>query len=58
MRSFIGQHTNLEPAQVADDIGGVQGKYAQRFHAGTNIAKIDPDVAEVFADYAIYLQGS
>ena len=30
--------------------GGVRGKYAQRFRAGTNIAKIDPDVAEVFAD--------
>ena len=30
--------------------GGVRGKYAQRFCAGTNIAKIDPDVAEVFAD--------
>ena len=32
--------------------GGVRGKYAQRFRAGTNIAKIDPDVAEVFADDA------
>ena len=30
--------------------GGVRGKYAQRFRAGTNIAKLDPDVAEVFAD--------
>ena len=30
--------------------GGVRGKYAQRYRAGTNIAKIDPDVAEVFAD--------
>ena len=29
---------------------GVRGKYTQRFRAGTNIAKIDPDVAEVFAD--------
>ena len=30
--------------------GGVRGKYAQRFHTGTNLVKIDPDVAEVFAD--------
>ena len=30
--------------------GGVRGKYAQRYRAGTNLAKIDPDVAEVFAD--------
>ena len=30
--------------------GGVRGKYAQRYRAGTNLAKIDPDVAEVFTD--------
>ncbi len=29
---------------------GVRGKYAQRYRAGTNLVKIDPDVAEVFAD--------
>jgi len=29
---------------------GVRGKYAQRYSAGTNLAKIDPDVAAVFAD--------
>ncbi len=57
-------HTNDEIMKkantAADDLrpeydfskmkGGVRGKYAQRFRAGTNIAKIDPDVAEVFAD--------
>jgi hypothetical protein len=30
--------------------GGVRGKYAQRYRAGTNLVKIDPDVAKVFAD--------
>ena len=30
--------------------GGVRGKYAQRYRAGTNLVKIDPDVAEVFTD--------
>ena len=30
--------------------GGVRGKYAQRYNAGTNIVKIEPDVAEIFAD--------
>ena len=30
--------------------GGVRGKYAERYRAGTNLVKIDPDVAEVFAD--------
>jgi hypothetical protein len=29
--------------------GGVRGKYAKRYRAGTNLVKIDPDVAEVFA---------
>jgi hypothetical protein len=30
--------------------GGIRGKYAQRYCAGTNLVKIDPDVGEVFAD--------
>ena len=30
--------------------GGVRGKYAQRYRAGTNLVKIDPDVSEVFVD--------
>ena len=30
--------------------GGVRGKYTERFRAGTNLVKIDPDVAEVFGD--------
>ena len=30
--------------------GGVRGKYVERYRAGTNLVKIDPDVAEVFAD--------
>jgi len=30
--------------------GGVRGKYAQRYRAGTNLVKIDPDVAEIFTD--------
>ena len=30
--------------------GGVRGKYVQRYRAGTNLVKIDPDVAEVFTD--------
>ena len=28
--------------------GGVRGKYVQRYRAGTNLVKIDPDVAKVF----------
>jgi hypothetical protein len=30
--------------------GGVRGKYAERYRAGTNLVKIDPDVAQVFSD--------
>jgi len=30
--------------------GGVQGKYAQRFREGTNLVRLDPDVAEAFPD--------
>ncbi len=30
--------------------GGVRGKYINRYKAGTNLIKIDPDVAEVFGD--------
>ena len=29
---------------------GIQGKYAQRYAAGSNVVVISPDVAEVFPD--------
>jgi hypothetical protein len=32
--------------------GGVRGKYAARYAAGTNVVLLDPDVAEVFHDAA------
>jgi hypothetical protein len=28
--------------------GGVRGKYAERFHAGTNLVLLAPDVAQAF----------
>ncbi len=28
--------------------GGVRGKYAQRYHAGTNLVLLEPDVAKAF----------
>ena len=28
--------------------GGVRGKYAKRFSAGTNLVRLEPDVARVF----------
>jgi hypothetical protein len=30
--------------------GGVQGKYAERYKAGTNLGHLEPDVAAVFRD--------
>ena len=35
-----------------DFSGGVRGKYAGRFAAGTNLVKLEPDVAKVFPDSA------
>ncbi len=30
--------------------GGIRGKYVERYRDGTNLVKIDPDVADVFTD--------
>jgi hypothetical protein len=30
--------------------GGVRGKYAERYRAGTNLVLLEPDVAAVFPD--------
>lgn len=30
--------------------GGVRGKYAKRYHAGTNLVLLDPEVRRVFRD--------
>lgn len=30
--------------------GGVRGKYAKRYHAGTNLVRLDPDVRRAFRD--------
>lgn len=35
-----------------DFTGGVRGKHAARMAQGTNIVKLDPDVAAVFPDSA------
>ena len=39
-------------AEEYDFRGGVRGKYARRFAAGTNLVALDPDVADVFPDSA------
>jgi hypothetical protein len=30
--------------------GAVRGKYAKRFHTGTNLVRLDPDVRKAFRD--------
>lgn len=30
--------------------GGIRGKYAKRYHAGTNLVPLDPDVRNAFRD--------
>ena len=35
-----------------DFSGGVRGKYARRFRAGTNLILLEPDLAERFPDSA------
>ena len=30
--------------------GGIRGKYAKRYHAGTNLVPLDPDVRKAFRD--------
>jgi hypothetical protein len=29
---------------------GIRGKYAERYRAGTNLVRLDPDVAQAFPD--------
>lgn len=37
-----------EMREEYDFSGGVRGKYADRYAAGTNVVVLDPDVAEAF----------
>ncbi len=51
MKKADGSTGELRPEyDFAGMTGGVRGKYAARYRAGTNLVKIDSDVAEVFAD--------
>ncbi len=47
------QENDLRPEYDLSKLpGAVQGKYAQRYRAGTNLVHLDPDVAVVFKDDA------
>jgi hypothetical protein len=40
-----------EMLEEYDFHGGIRGKYAKKYAAGTNVVVIDPDVAEYFPDH-------
>jgi hypothetical protein len=44
--------TDQEMREEYDFSGGVRGKYAARYAEGTNLVRLDPDVAKVFPDSA------
>ena len=33
-----------------DFSGGVRGKYVERYRSGTNVSRLDPELAEAFPD--------
>lgn len=42
------EYDDWEMREEYDFSGGVRGKYAERYARGTNLVRLDPDVAEVF----------
>ncbi len=55
---MANENPDVEPVD-ADEIlpeydltNGVRGKYAARYAEGTNLVRLDPDVAKVFPDSA------
>lgn len=46
------QNEATETLEEYDFSNGVRGKYAQKYAEGTNIVKLDADVAKVFPDAA------
>ena len=53
MESNIQPPDDLRPEYDFSKLkGGVRGKYAERFHVGTNLIRLEPDVARAFTDDA------
>ena len=44
------QSDDFETRDEYDFSKGVRGKYASRYHQGSNVVVLDPDVAELFPD--------
>jgi hypothetical protein len=52
MNQHVHQNDNDEMRREYDFSHGVRGKHYAPYRAGTNVAFLDPDVAEAFADSA------
>src|SRR5438094_5517086 len=52
MRKNSGSSSSSSRVPDIDFSGGVRGKYAARYAAGTNLVLLSPDIAEVFPDSA------
>ncbi len=51
MKMVNAKNDELRPEYDESELkGGVRGKYADRYAAGTNIIRIAPDVAKKFPD--------
>jgi hypothetical protein len=50
MKSVQKKQSDPPMRNTYDFSGGVVGKYARRYAAGTNLVLLDPDVAGVFPD--------
>jgi hypothetical protein len=50
MRTRSGNTKKLQQVPDYDFSGGVRGKYAARYAAGTNAVVLSPELAEVFPD--------
>jgi hypothetical protein len=50
MKSAKAKSRSQDLQPEYDFSGGVRGKYARRFAQGTNLVKLEPDVAKVFRD--------
>ena len=50
MKKSMASRKDRDMLDEYDFSGGVRGKYAQRYRKGTNIVRLDDDVAEMFPD--------
>ena len=52
MRKAKAKYRGRDPLPEYDFSRGVRGEYAYRFAEGTNLVKLEPDVAKVLRDSA------